>query len=350
MTDKTFLNDIHTIGSPSPSHNLLLNVPMVDWLTVTTFDHSHHNDWLEHQLSLSRLISSQLTPTASRGYEGLKFSPLSWSLLCGEQKSRSHFMSRSSGAGSHAVFKYHLPRLDSLRVTRIDLQITVQIPVDFDWLSFFDFMSASIKSHNPRIKTNLNTNSDYQLSTVYIGSRSSDRFIRFYAKEVTPSPDAIDQTSLRFFRFEVEYKGDRATNVSHALADGASIADFLLGELDRWPELYPPLYDFLLSHLSGDATSASAPSEVVETSKSYAWFVRSVVPFLKRMISDNDYGFQIASHLAAILSDSGYSDAYDRLAPNYVPPQPRSTSRYPSPHAPAQPLQPRPNYHQITTN
>jgi hypothetical protein len=112
----------------------------------------------------------------------------------GIQGSRNHHIAHMSGERSDdwADYFMHAEWTDKIYCTRIDLQVTIEEPKEHDGLELYEKVHRKVKSivRSPGV------------TTVYVGARSSQLFIRVYEK-------VLDE---RFLRCEFELKQDYARN------------------------------------------------------------------------------------------------------------------------------------------
>jgi hypothetical protein len=113
----------------------------------------------------------------------------------GNQGGRIHHVCHFSGDTSQE-WAHHLKLAipgDNLYCTRIDVQTTILRPKDYDPLEFYELSKRKARSIilNP------------ETSTVYLGARNSDLFMRLYEK-------IIDETV--YLRLEFELKGAYSRN------------------------------------------------------------------------------------------------------------------------------------------
>lgn len=106
-----------------------------------------------------------------------------------EQGTLPHYMGIVSGSLADELLPSFWRIIPNARCRRIDLQMTVKDKLDFNDL-YLELRKSSVNCKLVRSNG----------STLYVGSRSSRRFIRIYEKD----------TSANLVRFEVEYKSELA--------------------------------------------------------------------------------------------------------------------------------------------
>lgn len=254
---------------------MLVGAVVFDYARFTTFDVEIGNyfmDFLGDGMGEGRVMQ----------YQGIK----SRDAFAGEamQKSSRHFLYQVSGGRSHdvcRVFRLGMYGRD-LRSTRLDVQLTIPLPDNYSARVVADFWRDCDRWGNGRpANIRLQENTD-GLDTVYIGSRTSERYVRVYVKE--------DDMGARYLRFEVEYKGDLSRKVWGQFLDSElGIYELLRGELDRLPGLPLLLRDFGMFLLEVDSVGVAGSKRVLDDAKTMRWLRDSVTPALERMLNSHDY-------------------------------------------------------------
>lgn len=132
----------------------------------------------------------------------------------GTQGMRSHYITHSSGEQSDTWARYFLDKKLDAYCTRLDIQVTIAEPKEHDGRELYEKVHRHTKSivQSPGV------------TTVYIGARASQLFIRVYEK-------VIDK---RYLRCEFELKQDYARNAwSHLVLQKVSIDDLFNSCLKR---------------------------------------------------------------------------------------------------------------------
>lgn len=128
----------------------------------------------------------------------------------GNQGGKVHHVCHISG-GTSNEWAHHLKLAipgDSLYCTRVDVQMTIERPKNYDPLAFYELSKRKAKSIiiNP------------ETSTVYMGARNSDLFMRLYEKIV------LEEVYLRL---EFELKGAYSRNWWQHWRSEAELIDLL---------------------------------------------------------------------------------------------------------------------------
>lgn len=268
-----------------------IGVPEIDWLTFTTWENTVFNAWQDWQ----QTIQGDQKTGKIRNYEG------EWkgSSFIGEgrQNNKAHGMVRVSGSESHKAY-FDLMRCGYAKCTRLDLQITLDLPENYSARKFADDLRSDQTGDCQR-SILLMENSD-GLNTVYLGSRKSDRLARFYIKAVgDPGQEE------RFIRFEVEHKGEWARVVSENLSNGnADISGILLDfldsiEVDDSQGIIRKFKDFL----NGIKAGLTISREIRDDNKTFTWILEQVTPAMIRLLNDHDIGPYLADHLSGLLEN-----------------------------------------------
>jgi len=179
-----------------------------------------------------------------------------------------------------------------MKVTRIDLQITVKLPSDYSARELADCFSYKKWLGGER---KINLIESEGMDTVNVGSRSSNRYIRIYVKEGG------------FLRFEVEYKKELAVRVAQVIKESGEgqIAKILNWEISRLPENG---FCQELSRACGrDVLKINVARGDTSEMNTVRW-IRSILPTLQRMSNSHTYGFMVTGWLEDIIKGSYEND------------------------------------------
>lgn len=254
--------------------DLALNVPMLDWLTVTSYDEGVGRDWWEWVWSLP----GDGDHKKIMQYEGMVKSVLGGSVFAGagEIKKREHYMVYVSGAAADREFERFRGVLSSgrARASRVDIQITINEPDDWSQLAYME--AAEEVGLKPTNRRSSNLAGDGELMTVYTGSRESGRFDRCYEKESVGG--------FRFLRFETQYGRKYANELGAALARGEATAGAALaGQLARRGKL--ECLDVFRRLLDGDTYNPVYAREKGDREK---WLLNTVIPAITSYCNQHD--------------------------------------------------------------
>jgi len=172
--------------------NRAMDRAYIDYLRVTTWDSQQYL----YLISKIRNIDKNWRPGRFLQYQGQKSEHMFYGV--GIQRDTRHHLIHASGAIAQ-MFYEHCNVYENLHCSRIDLQKTIVKPSDYDPLKLYE----EIK-HGPGNKRHTSLILSDTGSTVYMGNRSSDTFIRIYEKEIDDK---------QFLRLEIEVKGITALDV-----------------------------------------------------------------------------------------------------------------------------------------
>ena len=256
---------------------MIINTGLIDWITLTTFSGEIYRKW--HDTIFS--TQNQKAEVAKRmQYRGVVVD----GVFLGQavQQGRRHAMLQCSGERADEVFPF-LHYDGDVKCTRIDLQVTIDLPMNYDARALYDGIKEWQAVGKPRAVSLVESGDG--LDTVYIGSRQSDRFTRIYVK---PLADGA-----RVIRFETEFKGQHASHVVQLLiADPNNLAKLLAGEVDALPELKFGLSERFLAAL-GYNTLRSRPKRKDALTGGLRWLMHQVDPAILRLMNDHEVGYTV---------------------------------------------------------
>lgn len=258
-----------------------IEAPAVDYLTLTMWQRDLFELVRSFVVSLSDgdgVEGQQLQYAGERG--------TGYFAGHGSQRGKDHYLVSASGAFSHDVARLAEEAatvLDGVRCSRLDVQVTVPLPVGMVRLSKLgeglragDFGSFRRRGAAARVDT---INSHEGLDTVYIGARSSARFIRIYVKSID---------GKLFLRFEVEYKAELAVQAWDGLVTQGvgSLGPLLRSELDALPAAFVEALGGVYAACGGVSADRlrvvlGAPTWQAQLQ----WVMRQVWPTLEELMS-----------------------------------------------------------------
>ena len=199
----------------------------------------------------------------------------------GEQRGRPHYLAQFTGHRAQTAWDAYdgLVAYDLVRVTRLDVALTVPLPPG--WRQ--DYLFASLKADDgPRSVSYIESQSGPEghetLATVYIGSRSSDRYVRVYEKP--------DSEGNLYLRFEVEYKGARAAKAAEIIAFDAAPGALVKGELEAVAQFGTmDLLDLFGPHCHTESRSATVAKP---DSNTVYWLLTTCLASLERVLRADD--------------------------------------------------------------
>lgn len=114
----------------------------------------------------------------------------------GEQNHKRHYVFRTAGSSSSVLFNL-ADKHDAVYCTRLDVQVTIKLPSQYNPFTVFETQ----KEITPGKVTIIDSPTG---STIYLGSRTSDKFLRLYEKQYDDG---------QYLRLEFEFKGKLARAV-----------------------------------------------------------------------------------------------------------------------------------------
>ena len=253
-----------------------LDQAQTDWITATSFETEFWEFWTKKLRE-----EGEAKPSKILQYTGefFRFGAGSAFLGTGEQKGGEHHMLRLSGNLSNELsrFVWSQRRQGFIRVTRLDLQITIREPHDWSQWRLFNRIKKK-KKHVGWVESSAGRAG--QLETVYIGNRKSDRMTRVYIK--------LTAGNNRLVRFETEYKGDRANAIARAIAvDGEMPDNYLRYELEQVINDRMLVVAFVPALIEGRAVTEKIRVESSHE-KTSRWLLEQCLPSFSRIINDHD--------------------------------------------------------------
>ncbi len=277
---------------------MLVDVPAVDYLRLSSFDGKAIGQF--HQVVLRR--KEPALEATWKQYKGARAGQLFAGVA--NQNGKIHGILDVSGSEAHSVMVAEAPAGLAIKSTRIDLQVTIPLLPEYkyrarefkDLLESVDWSTAQGSRLHKRKTTLIEGPSEHGLDTVYIGSRTTDRFSRVYVKE--------DLEGNLYLRFEVEFKGERANLVYlDCIADGRNLAAILRGEWERIPpvevEAWLKIGDVLAAFQDGK--QVSIPRSAADSNSRFRWFITSVTPAVETLLNDHEYGWRVQCVLEDLL-------------------------------------------------
>lgn len=263
-----------------------------DWLTVTSFDYKFYEYWTRITRELDR-TNDKAKVMQYLGFE-YKLDTGTLKLLKGSQKNQQHWMVTASGQLADVVLRDVLFMFEhdiKFKCTRIDWQVTINRPKDYDSLKLFTAISER------RSTTSYISSVDKehgQLATVGVGSRSSWRYCRIYEKVLSDEFVGL--------RFEVEFKGKLAQSLLDDYSyDPSCISGVMLHELLRMKSKWLEAKFYIIME-------ANAPMKVKgkmdKESRTKEWLLSAVLPTFERIVNDHDDDGLIAELFMKVINNA----------------------------------------------
>lgn len=293
---------------------LLLDVPMVDWLTLTTDDgdawRGARFDWQRfHDAEVKAFNKLHRKNAGSEGamvFEARKYKVLQYDgqviggvfFGAGNQQGKEHYMIRVSG-GRANEFAMHASRVVSdMRCTRMDVQVTVSKPLDWDVLK----MRAQVDSYTDALGRERITEvilGKKNINTLYMGSRTSMRFVRVYVKPT----DGLEV----LLRYELELKKLVANRAWKHYGDVGAVAcaEILSSSVGKIPKSVTEADCFrFITEVKPEELRVG---RVVRGDNSTVrWFMDAVLPAFARLASDHEtreWAVDIVGEMLLIIGD-----------------------------------------------
>lgn len=254
---------------------LLLHTPLIDWFTITSFEDSFHDFWLQKFREVAGQDAGEERKVLQ--YAGHVFDIVGGTGFIGTaiQKGVVHHMLRLSGYAAEEYKDYVLSqqRQGFITCTRVDVQVTVPMPAE--WSQWDLLVRLREKGRITGWVESKSFGTGFQ--TVYVGARASERFTRVYVKKT-------GETLL--LRYETEYKGRRARAVLKSLSTDGGAGRFLAHELQTTTA------DDALSLVFEPALAGVAPLNIrlkvdTDNEKTAGWLLQQVLPAFTRHINDH---------------------------------------------------------------
>lgn len=269
---------------------LILDVPLIDWLTLTSFEGEFQRYWIGRFRERGKHIKTGKILQ----YDGDYFELDGGTGFLGAaiQNGRVNYMLRLSGnAAEDNKSPAILNRKQGIaRCTRIDIQITTDIT--HKW-SQWDLLTR-LKSRGKMTGWIESKSKGKGYETVYIGSRQSERFTRIYIKQAD---------NPRLLRLETEYKGNRANAILRELGNGKLLNEFTAYEVQTTikDKGISAIFEPLLSGVGGYSPRL-VPSNSLE--KQEKWLLEQVLPSFTRHLNDHNNSGRVLDAFAGAITDA----------------------------------------------
>ena len=250
---------------------MIIKTPAIDYWRATTSDYQRYREMIEELIPDKELEREKWF---FQQYRGEQVGGVAYGFA--EQNGEDSYIIDVSGEA--ADDKRLILGYSDMKLTRLDIQYTIDKPDWWDTIEFYYQMHLGVWPNSKRqVEARINDGND----TVYIGDRTSNRFIRVYVKESD------------YVRFEVEFKKELAVKAWRSIRNGGRsvMAGILLSEIQRLPEA--ALCEELVKALhpwSGGASIDLKVSRVKTTSIKRVKWLASLLPTIRRMMNDDDYG------------------------------------------------------------
>jgi len=252
------------------NYPIVINQPRLDYLTIT----SYRDEIYVASSELAAKFDSHERKSLGN-YEGwyvelpsLGSAFVGW----GSQRNMAHNLIQLHGNTAHAALQWVRDNFlyPEDKCNRMDIQITCIEP------DYFEPFELAARLNDAGRTVNFLKNA--RGATVYIGSRSSERFCRVYQKQ--------DAEGKKLLRLEAEMSGQRSNEHMRILSQG--VGDVMIGlvaALRKYAEMDGVLSGTFLDHLNGDTKPIHLKSA---NRKTEDWLRRVVAPALAKYCNDHN--------------------------------------------------------------
>lgn len=204
----------------------------------------------------------------------------------GEQDKRRHHVVHASGSLAERMRKSFM-LFDGLYGTRVDIQMTILKP---GWVD----LAKLHKNMGKKLTTFLSSKEN---STLYIGSRESDKFARLYEKPLN---------GKMYLRMEFELKGRMAAGAWNALVAGESVGGIYARLLIK--SKLPPKFKELFESASDTATDTALRAEIEHDNQKILKWVKSLDAAMLRHMHNHEIGDEVCDIIREWASQTIYID------------------------------------------
>lgn len=199
----------------------IVNEPAIDYLTCSTFNGDQYLlvVGMIQELNTEKLESK---PKRARGYETERIEWASWGegqqIAKGEKERReAHFLINVSGKEADAIIQKMIAEplieRDQWNFSRIDVQLTLERKRDTELGELYlQLRQGELGEYQGRSKPKARVIASETGDTLYIGSPSSQKQIRFYDKPLIAGRKRVD-----YERFEIQYRDQYANPLATKL-------------------------------------------------------------------------------------------------------------------------------------
>lgn len=206
----------------------------------------------------------------------------------GTQQAKSHTIINVSGSLSHKMLPT-LRELEGWYCTRIDLQITVDAAVQAE------FALAFVRDECETENTTLIESKDND--TLYLGSRSSDVFLRLYEKFLYDK---------KYLRLEFELKGERSRACWTAITKGESI-DKIFKFYNKRSKLPFTVKEWFNSY-EVTATNEAMKKEIVASERKKLKWLESLDVSVMKYMNSHEIGDDVKTLIRSWAAHADYLD------------------------------------------
>ena len=260
----------------------------IDWLTATTWDDYMFRTAVFTWQSRTLKVDGGREAASKRDSKFMQYKGfLIGGVFFGSalQDGEYHYIVRASGDVSHDFCR--AVRLTGWKITRIDVQLTVDMPKVYNSLAVMEQLEdAEWKGRKPSITLHANSNG---MDTVYIGSRQSESFVRMYVKD--------DAEGYRYLRYEMEFKGEKAMYVwAEFMKDPSVLSRFIKASLHGLPDGVWGV-EMFRTRLARVESHKVKGRYVRPSGRTLGWLEIQVAPAVRKASKDHEVGQSIRQWL-----------------------------------------------------
>lgn len=268
----------------------------VDWLTVTCKDEELQrrvHAEVQRLMTISKAAGNVQKVWSFQGYQGWAIKGLRW----GNREDSSIVML----SGEAASLNWPVMLAWAGNVTRLDVAVTIDLAEPLLNIASEAYATLFPSTQN-RIARGIRKYSLVQNSaggeTLYVGSRASDQFGRLYDKGRELTDDLTIPTG-KLWRYEVEFKGDRASRIgsqmlASARREQSTATEDIGATVHKWflSRGVPTIW----AADKGEAYSTEVYAKLSDDDVTLQWLATGVSPSVQRLI-DNGRGTEVLTAL-----------------------------------------------------
>jgi len=251
----------------------------LDYVSATTKIHSLKQ--LIERFSFGLSFDEWVSSKGHNGYEHSMKHPfghyIQWTNKRDDMGVNVHFsglpLKELHDTGENTLLIVYWLHEEGFKFTRLDFAIDVRgVKFDLEELQRCKF-KGSVNKLPQLIKNGPNAEEG---STLYVGSRKSDKFIRIYDKRAQMEIDGEE-----WFRFELETGGKTATKMASMIYN---MTDLQVGKFTQgvMRAMYNPDHADYQSAIDADPIKVSSTKDASHST--YDWLMSSIAPVLARVI------------------------------------------------------------------
>lgn len=238
----------------------------LDYLRLATWNTAHYSYMASE---IMRVWTWEYQPGKWQQYTGHRAKQ--FFMGTGEQDKRRHHVVHASGSLAERMRKSFMC-FDGLYGTRVDIQMTVPKP---SWVD----LAKLHKNMGKKLTTLISSEEN---STLYIGSRESDKFARLYEKPLN---------GKMYLRMEFELKGRMAAGSWNAILAGESVGGIYARLLIK--SKLPGAFKSLFENADDTATDKALRAEIEHDNKKILKWIQSLDASMMRHMNNHEIGDQV---------------------------------------------------------